>query len=1322
MRRLAFLLVLLCSTLCNAQYYKHLGVSDGLSSRKIYFIQKGKMGYMWFLTHEGIDRYNGKGFKHYSLTIDGKEINSRQDLNWLYTDPKGDLWQMGKRGRVFKYNVLKDSFEVFFQLPKSENIHNPTPITYGFIDNQGYIWLYSDATIYRIDTESEEVTQMENTLGTSITYAVQHDDTHFFLGTETGLFSVELREGKLHTLSIPTLSDFNFQVNELYLDTPSQQLFIGTFQKGIYIYNLTTQRCEKIPTTISDLTITRIKPLNAEEVLIATNGAGIYKMNINTHKGEAYIVADYSESNMMTGNNINDIFIDAIGRIWIANYPIGLTVRDDRYSQYRWIRNSIGNPQSLVNDRVNGFLEDNEGDLWFATGNGVSLYEFKTKKWTSFLSSFNRPVLEGNHTYLSLCEATPGVIYVGGYSSTVHQIDKKSRKVSTLPLSSYKQTDIKPDKFIQAIKKDQQGNIWMGGYYNLKCVDISKKEIRLFPELNNITTILEKDKDNMWIGSSKGLYLLNKATGESTRMELPIESTYIYSLSQTPDNRLYIGTNGAGLLVYNFENDSFTHFHKDNSALLSNNIYAIACDGHDNIVFSSESGLTRFFPGDNEFHNWTTEQGLNTIHFSPDCGILRKDNQFMFGSSDGIIAFFKDIHLPRNYESKMILSDFRLFYEPAYPGKEDSPLEKSINETDVLRLDADQNIFSLEVSSINYDYPSNTLYSWKLEGFYDSWTRPGRDNVIRFTNLNPGSYNLRIRAISNENRRIIEERSMKIIVDPPFWRSTWAFFIYLGLIALTLAGISRILFMRKQRVLSEEKFQFFTNTAHDIRTPLTLIKAPLEEIQNKEQLSEAGSRNMQTAVRNVDVLLRLTTNLINYERMDLHSSELYIAEYELNTFMNEVMQSFYSYAEVKNITLTYESNFNYMTVWFDKEKMESVVKNIISNALKYTPGGGSVKVIATESEHNWEIEVTDTGIGIPSSEQKKVFKSHFRGTNAINSKITGSGIGMVLVAKQVELHKGKISLKSIEQKGTTIKMVFPKGRTQFKKAHTVTVSSKASPAQVAEETAPTAFARNTPLNKVSNGKRLLVVEDNDELRGYLRETLSEEYVVQTCENGKEALLFIKDYMPDLVISDIMMPEMRGDELCEILKSDIETSHIPIILLTALNDEQNVVKGLGIGADDYVIKPFNISILKATIANILNNRALLRSRYANLEFEESAEEACTNCSTDIDWKFIAQIKKNVEENMDDPQFNIDTLAANMNMSRTSLYNKIKALTDLSPSDYVRTIRLTKAAELLMQGQLNVTEVAERTGFSDAKYFREVFKKQYNVSPSKYRQEQ
>lgn len=1266
MSRLIILFLLISSTLCSAQHYKHIGVESGLSSRKIYSIQKDRIGYMWFLTHEGIDRYDGKEFKHYNLTLDDKDISSLQDLNWLYIGLKGGLWQIGKKGRIFKYNPVYDNFEVVYQLPIHEYNNNPTPISFSFIDDANMIWLCGDSTIYRFNPENQNTMYIPNVLKQTITFISQNDETHFFIGTEDGIRYTELKDDKLTIVPNPLLDELSLQITELYLDETSNQLFIGTFQRGVYVVDFKEETIKKLSIGISDMTVTRIKSLNPKEILIATDGAGVYKVNVKTNEATPYIVADYSENNMMTGNNINDIFIDSTGRIWLANYPIGITIRDDRYSNYQWIKHSIGNPQSLINDRVNAIIEDHEGDLWFATNNGISMHCSKTNEWTPYLSTFNKQQLENNHTYLSICEIEPGVIYLAGYSSTIYKIEKRSKTVTPVHFEDYEKTSARPDKYIQALRKDSQGYIWIGGYYNLKCIDNKKKEVRLYPNLNNITAILEKDKNSMWIGTGKGLYLLNKETGEIERINMPIESTYIYSLCQTKDNRLYIGTNGSGLLVYNLDNETFLHFNKSNSALLSNNIYTILTDDENNAIFSSENGLTRFYARDNDFHNWTKEQGLKTNHFNANSGILRKNNKFLFGSSDGAVEFDKDIELPRDFESKMVLSEFKLFYESVYPGVKNSPLEKDINETKELRLNYNQNIFSFKISSINYDYPSNTLYSWKLEGFYDNWSRPAQENVIRFTNLSPGEYILHIRAISNENRQIIEERNMKIIVAQPFWRSTWAFIGYLILITLAMIAITRLIYMRKQRKVTNDKFQFFINTAHDIRTPLTLIKAPLEEIQDKEHLTETGVRNMNTAIRNVNVLLRLTTNLINFERMDLYSSELYIAEYELNTFMAEIMQSFNSYAEVKKINLEYDSNFRYMNVWFDKEKMESVIKNIISNALKYTPEGGSIKVYAAESPSNWEIEIKDTGIGIPSVEQKKLFKSHFRASNAINSKVTGSGIGMVLVSKQVEYHKGKITLSSIEHKGTTVKITFPKGYSHYKKAYMdlnapKPLAPRSSAPKPVEDAITATFDSIANRRMSKSGQRILVVEDNDELRDYLQDTLSADYSVQTCENGKEALMIIKEYTPDLIISDIMMPEMRGDELCQILKNDIETSHIPIILLTALNDEKNVVEGLRKGADEYIIKPFNISILKATVANLLTNRAVLRSKYANLEIEGTAEEACNNCSTDIDWKFMGEMKAYVESHMEDPLFNIDVLASEMNMSRTSLYNKVKALT-------------------------------------------------------------
>ena len=528
--------------------------------------------------------------------------------------------------------------------------------------------------------------------------------------------------------------------------------------------------------------------------------------------------------------------------------------------------------------------------------------------------------------------------------------------------------------------------------------------------------------------------------------------------------------------------------------------------------------------------------------------------------------------------------------------------------------------------------------------------------------------------------------------------------------------IFRIIMLHKQKKISDEKTRFFVNTAHDIRTPLTLIKAPLEEVVENHLVAEKALPHMNMALRNVDTLLQLTTNLINFERIDVYSSTLYVSEYELNSYMNNVCATFRKYAEMKHIRFVYESNFDYLNVWFDSDKMGSILKNILSNALKYTPENGSVCIYASEEGTTWSIEVKDTGIGIPSCEQKNLFKNYFRGSNVVNLKVTGSGIGLMLVYKLVRLHKGKIQIQSAEQQGTCVRIMFPKGNKHFRKAKFI------SPKEMDEcpETIVSGEVSNLPTTKSSqmnkSSQRVLVVEDNDELRNYLVGMLTASYNVQSCSNGKDALVIIREFNPNLIISDIMMPEMSGDELCSAIKTSVEMSHIPVILLTALGDEKNILGGLEIGADAYITKPFSVGILKVTIKNILANRALLRHVYNSIEDEE--EDLPANCSNTLDWKFIASVKECIEKNMGDSDFNVEMLSSQHHMSRTSFYNKLKILTGYAPADYIRMIRLQYAAQLLKQGEHTVTEVADIVGFSDVKYFREVFKKYYDVSPSKY----
>jgi len=823
----------------------------------------------------------------------------------------------------------------------------------------------------------------------------------------------------------------------------------------------------------------------------------------------------------------------------------------------------------------------------------------------------------------------------------------------------------------------------------------------------------------MWIGTSTGLYLLDRESGRFQYIALQEEATYINTLYQAEDLSLYIGTNGSGVVVYNAKDSTFKHYHKDNCALISNNIYTILPESDGHILMSTENGISCFHPAEKIFHNWTKEQGLMSSCFSASSGTLRKNKGFVFGSTDGAIEFPEGTRLPKYIYSPMILSDFQIFYQTVFPGSMNSPLKENINQTDRLKLKYNQNTFSLNISSINYDAPDNVTFYWKLEGFYDDWNRLSEEGHLRFTNLASGDYKLCIRAVSKEEPYLyFEERSIDISIARPVWFSFWAIACYVLLAALMFITGFRIIALRKQKKISDEKTRFFVNTAHDIRTPLTLIKAPLEEMLENKTLNEAETNNMHMALRNVNSLLHMTTNLINFERAEVYSSHLYIAEYELNTYIKEIYNIFRTYAAIKHISFRYESNFSYMNVWFDKEKMDSILKNVISNALKYTPEKGDILISVYDIGNTWRLEIKDNGIGIPAKEQRKLFKMHFRGTNAINSKTTGSGIGLMLVRKLVNLHNGKIHIESTEHQGTTIRITLPKDKEQFKH-FTLAIKEKKSAYELDVPITPSERTDSFLTEDKDKLQRILIVEDNDELRNYLLQSFSPNYNVQVCGNGKEALAIVKQFWPELILSDIMMPEMRGDELCTAIKSDIETSHIPILLLTALGDEKNILEGLQIGADEYIVKPFSINILKASIANLLANRALLRKKYADLEINAAEEEPPTaTCSNSLDWIFMSNVKKNIEDNIDNPDFTVDTLCSLLNMSRTSFYNKLKALTAQAPADFVRNIRLKHAANLLKEGKYSITEVAERTGFCDGKYFREVFKKYFNVSPSQY----
>ena len=1297
----------------SAQLYRYLDTQQGLSSRRVIAVEKDQKGYMWFLTQEGVDRYNGKQFTNYILSDGNRPVLHFPNLSQLHIDNQDDIWVTGKNGFIFKYNQMLDKYDLVMNFADSLKTKRRLPLTHTSIDRQNNLWLCTRNAQYIYRTDTKHVIKLETPIKEEVFYIEQAKGNRYFFGTRENVYVASLKGNRLVLEPEHTISNIH-RVQHIHYHVPTDRLLIGTMADGFFVYDPQTKMTHNIG-NLKDVTMNdavTAQP-SSEEVLIATDGNGVYKLNMNTLQLHSFL-STTQESDKMNGDIIKDIYLDEEGRVWMTVFPFSVTIYSDKYPKYEWLHQTNNDSQSLANSRVTQVIEDSDGDIWVTTNNGIGCYHTRTKQWTTLLSSHDQNRQDQNYVYISLCESTPGTILVGGYMSGMYRINKKDMRPQYFSPQQEGYTDIRPDKYIRSIYRDEQGTVWAGGYYNFKSMNFATGQIDHYQTEYPISVITSKSDKELWVGTVNGIYKFNKQKKEFEQEPLLTDMGAVNTIYQADNQLTYIGTHGSGLCVYNNRTGELKTYDTNNSALLSNNIFCILpSTSEGELIISTENALVCFNTQEERFQNWTKEQGMLSENFSTSAGVKTHKGKILFGCEDGLIYIEDSIKLPREFKSKMVFSNLNIHYQQMLPGMEESPLTVPIDQTEKITLAHDQDIFSIEVSSINYDRPSRILYSWKLEGFYNEWTKPSQRNLIRYMNLAPGDYTLKVRAILLDDGRTLEERSLRIHVDPPFSQTMGAYTIYILIGVLTIFIIMRYLWMRKESMLSHEKIQFFTNTAHDIRTPLTLIKGPLSEISRTEQLTEKGKENLQYAIRSTDSLAELANKLIDFQKEERYTSIINVSLCDLNQYIANFTEMFRPYSRKKGILLTFEGTDSPLEGWIDVNKMDSILHNLLSNAMKYTPEGGQVKVILQGNNTHWSVEISDTGIGISASDQKKMFKQLFRGQNAINQRITGSGIGMLQTYRLVKRHLGNITVISEENKGTTFHLRFP---TDHKKYihHKDTVSNESVPYFIPEPTDNSSY-KPSPQTAPS----LLIVEDNPDLRNFLRQSLAESYRITEAQNGQEALETIAQEQPDLIISDIMMPVMRGDDLCQTLKDNMETSHIPIILLTALGDRESILHGLNVKADSYVVKPFDVDILKANIASVLTNKEILRKRFSQLDYqtENLPKEVQETPGLSLDQEFLEKITKLVIKNLG-KDFNVDDLCLEMGMSRSSLYNKVKALTDHSPSDFIRQTRLKEGASLLRSKKYTVAEVSDMLGFSDPKYFTDIFKKHYGMTPSAY----
>ena len=987
--------------------------------------------------------------------------------------------------------------------------------------------------------------------------------------------------------------------------------------------------------------------------------------------------------------------------MWICTYSGGVSFFDQASSSaVTKISHIVNNKNSLVNNDVNSVLEDQNGNLWFATNNGISRWNIETNKWNSFYHNTE----QNAQVFLTLFEDSRGRIWAGTYSSGVYILDGITGK--ELKHLSNEQTNgnFRGD-FIFNIMEDSQGNVWIGGVRgDLICYNIQNDKYLSYGS-NTIYIIEEFGPDKLLMGTTYGLLLFDKNTGQH---EVMVEGFVVSDIFLKDDNVVWIATNGDGIICYDIRNKTVERFTVD-SGLPSNFVSSIIyANGY--LWIGTELGLCRFNEDDKTILTFNSLLNLNNVSFNQDAHYLLSNGNLILGSNVGALMFNPEELKPSQEQGEIYFQDISV------SGRSIRDIENlaptiPINKLQEISLRYFQNTLSLELIPIGVLSPG-AKFSWMIEGLDLDWTKPANNRILSYSNLPSGDFTLKIRMFDNSLTKIISEREIKIFIVPPFWERLW---FQLAIIVFILGIIIFGFFYYIDRLKtqhSEEKIRFFASTAHDIRTSLTLITGPVEELNKEENLSDDGLNYLHLATDQVQRLSKVVTQLMDFQKVDIGKEKASFKSVDIIKVVENRVMMFESLAKRNNIELVFSSNCEQYKTAIDERMIDKVIDNLISNAIKYSYPNSKVTITLRCVASKWTLEVQDTGIGISKKAQKLLFREYYRGENAINTKIVGSGIGLLLVKNYVSMHGGKIVCISQKKLGSTFQVTIPFNEKYERAAD----ESRLTDQNVNDLYTLTnvGLTEYKQADAAKNMMKILIVDDHEYLREFLKSAMQKHFIVFLAADGEEAWKIIKKSSPDLVVSDIVMPKMDGFDLCKQIKSTYETSHIPIILLTALAGKAQQLQGLGLGADDYLTKPFDVTLLQQRIKTLIRNREAIRDKAVRIiNIDDEQESILDNKLND---QFLKKMVEIVRANIANPQFSKNDFAAEMNVSPSLLYKKSKSLTDQSPTEFIKIFRLEQSIALLKEKKHSVTEISELCGFTSVGYFSTVFRKHYGKSPT------
>ena len=1267
-----FALSIYISYAANVKFYN---VNDryGVSMRETASICKDKNGFIWTSSKTGIMRLTENNYRTYPVPYQTTDIFN---VKLAYKD--NFLIAYTNNGQVFRYNTIYDRFDFMFNL-SSILKNNHLYVSSIIIDNQDDLWISSTMGLHRY--YNGEIAQVGN--NTSELHSIKYDEGHILVIRDDEILLIDIKTHKSNCIFKNSALSVNQSTTPLYYDKAEKKLWIsGTYDDLFYfdftektLVNLTIQPFPKQP-------VRAITSYSDSTLLVGIDGQGIWEISKKGDRILNIYKEDADDIFSIRGNGVYDIFCDTDKRVWVCTYTGGLSFFDRASPIVSQISHQVNNANSLSNNNVNKLIEDSRGNLWFATDNGICCWDAGSNKWNTFYHN-NR---EQAQVFLSLCEDNEGQIWAGTFSSGIYVLDGKTGR-ETAHYSKRKQGYTFSSDFVFDIFKDSAGDIWLGGVMgDLVCYVSKEKKFKVCESLA-VYAFAELSPTTMLAACPFGLCSLDKQTGHVETLQ------YGYLLQDilVMGENVWLCTSGDGLVRFDMKNKTTEKFTIE-AGLPSNFVNSIMeADGY--LWLGTENGICRFNPQEKSAQIYTSLFLLNTISCNRNAHYKLHNGKLAFGTNKGTVLFDPENLQEIQPQGKIFFQDIMISGRSIRENSAIS-LTAPIDSLQEITLNYDQNNLTLELLPLGTSTLSSK-FSWKITGIDKEWNQPTDHNRLTYTNIPVGSYTLQLRMYDSSLSHVITERQFLIHVTPPFWKSGWFRFLVFAFVAGIVSFSLRFYINRLKQKHTEDKVRFFTNTAHDIRTALTLIKAPIEELNKETNLSETGRHYLSLATDQAGQLSSVATQLLDFQKADIGKEQLSLNMIDIVGLIATRRSMYESFAQSRNIKLLYTFTPSVYQTAIDESMMGKAIDNLISNAIKYSHPDSQVQILFTGTPQKWTMEVKDNGIGISQKAQKKLFKEFYRSDNAINSKTVGSGIGLLLVKNYVTLHNGNINCISQENVGTSFIITVP-----FRE-----VPKKASslPPEIPV----------LPENIKQKDMRILVVEDNDDLRNFMQYPLQENFDVSIASDGVQAWNMIQRQMPDLIVTDVIMPNRNGFELCRLIKSTYETSHIPVILLTSLTDKAKQLHGLGLGADDYITKPFDMTLLIRRVMSIIQNRKIVREKALKLINEDNNAPILSN---ELNDKFVKKAMEVIRANRANPEFGKDEFASAMNVSSSLLYKKIKSLTDQSPTDFIKTIRLNHALELLQSRKYTVTEISDLCGFSNISYFSTAFKKYFGKSPS------